>query len=323
MSIVRMAVLLLVLLALSTGTGPVPLQAQDPAASLVVGDSVFEIQLRDGSTLIARVEAVDGDRIVLRTQSGTRVEVDRAQIRSVSPLRGELRNGELWRPDPNRTRLFFGPTGRSLRQGEGYVGAFELLFPFVAVGITDRVTLAGGTPILTGAMGEVMYLAPKVQLLSTPRAQVSTGVLAFFNLSAERDETDVVGIAFGAGTWGSDDRAVTLGAGWGFAGSDVQNRPAFLVGGETRVSSRIKLISENYLISYENEVNDPVTTPDPNPQLRARVEVERLGLLSAGVRFFGDRLAGDLGLGMGIGAGEGVFCCVPLVNVVYNFGRAR
>lgn len=324
MSIARRAALLLVPLALAAHSGAASLHAQDPAIPLVVGDSILEIRLRDGSTLIARVEAVDGDRIVLRTESGARIEVERSQIRSAAPVRGTVRDGEVWLEDPNRTRLFFGPTGRSLRAGEGYVGAFELLLPFVAVGITDQVTLAGGTPIVPGAMGEVAYLAPKVRLLASERVHLSSGVLAFFNLSAERDETDVVGIAFGAGTWGSDDHALSAAAGWGFAGSDVQNRPAFMLGGETRLSRRIKLLSENYLISYENRVYEPVPgSADPYAEPPSRVEVERLGLLSVGVRFFGERLAGDLGLGMSAGGGEGAMCCIPLVNVVYNFGRVR
>jgi hypothetical protein len=47
-----------------------------------------------------------------------------------------------------------------------------------------------------------------------------------------------------------------------------------------------------------------------------------VGLLGAGVRIFGERLAGDLGLGFGVGEAD-FSCCVPLVNFVYNLGTAR
>lgn len=46
-------------------------------------------------------------------------------------------------PDPNPTRLFFGPTGRSVKKGEGYVGVYGLFLPFVQVGITDRISIGG------------------------------------------------------------------------------------------------------------------------------------------------------------------------------------
>ena len=45
--------------------------------------------------------------------------------------------------DANDTRLLFSPTGRPLRKGEGYFSDFELLFPGVAVGLTDHLSIAG------------------------------------------------------------------------------------------------------------------------------------------------------------------------------------
>lgn len=327
MSIARLTIRIgLALTAALVLTNSPPAHAQQPdSVVLSVGEAVLEVRLRDGSTLFARVVEIDGDRVVLRTDAGTRIEVERAQIRSASPVRGTIRDGEVWVEDPNRTRLLFGPTGRSLRAGEGYIGAFELIFPFAAFGLTDRITLAGGTPVLPFMMGDIVYLAPKVQLVSTERAQLSSGVLAFFNLTSDRDDTETVGVAYGAGTWGSADDAVTAGAGWGFAGSDIQNHPVFLLGGETRLSRRLKLVTENYLISYENRVyQSPTMRPgDPYQEPTFETEVERLGLLGLGLRFFGERLAGDLGLGMGVGGEDGTFCCVPIANFVYNFGGSR
>jgi hypothetical protein len=57
--------------------------------------------------------------------------------------------------DPNYSRLLFAPTGRPLRAGDGYFSDYELLFPGVAYGLTDNVTLAGGVAIVPGlGLGE-------------------------------------------------------------------------------------------------------------------------------------------------------------------------
>ena len=295
-------------------------QVPDRIQQLAPSDTVYEVRLQDGSVIFGRVASAEAQRIVLTTQAGVRVELDRAQIRSASPIRGTVQeDGAVWLEDPNTTRLFFGPTGRTLRAGEGYIGAFELFLPFLAFGITDRVTIAGGTPIFPFGMGEVVYLAPKVQLVSSERAQLSTGVLAFFDLGLEGDN-ETAGILYGAGTWGSRDNAVSAGAGWGFSGSKVENRPAFMLGGETRVSRRAKLITENYLISHRETVYDYSAIPENGSPPVLRDETRYLGLVGAGIRLFGERLTGDLGLGMALGDDVDFSCCIPLVNFVYNFG---
>lgn len=275
------------------------LEAQVPA-DLAPSEQVWQVQLADGSTLFGRVVEVGPDQITVVSEGGVRVELNRAQIRSIAPVRGVIRDGELWPEDANTTRLFFGPTGRMMRQGEGYVAAFELLLPFVSYSVTDWLTLAGGTPLVPDGIGELFYLAPKVGLVQRPDLGVSAGVLAFFSTY---DDFDSAGIVYAVGTRGSSDRSVTVGAGWPFASGDLENFPVFMAGGESRVSRRLKLVSENYLVSLENGSSS-----------------DQLGMVSGGVRFIGDRLSADLGVGLGFDDTD-LVCCIPLVNFVYHFGE--
>jgi hypothetical protein len=302
------------ILLLAAGTRPAAAQRADTARPLVVSDTVYDLRLRDGSALIGRITAVDGDTVTVLTSAGIRIAMARAEIRSIAPVRGRVRDGEVWLEDPNSTRLFFGPTGRSLRAGEGYVGAFELFFPFVAVGITDRITLAGGTPIIPGAFGRVWYAAPKVEVLTKDRLHLSTGLLALADLTDSGSE--MIGILYGAGSWGDPDNSVTAGAGWAFSGEDVAHRPVLMAGGETRVSGRVKLITENYLFTYEDSRYDPSAPGE------YRYDLGHVALMSFGLRILGERLSGDLGLGFGVGADD-FGCCLPLANFVYNFGSRR
>lgn len=283
-------------------TAPRSIAAQPNTTRPPVADStaVLEVRLTDGSVVYGSMLVADRETVVLRTVSGARLELRPDQIRSQRTATGTVVRGEYWPEDPNHTRLLFTSTGRSLDAGQGYVSAYFLFFPMVAYGVTDRFTIAGGTPIVPGAMGRVFYLAPKFTVSKRDRSAVSIGALAFG--FPEDTEDGTVGITYGVGTFGTNDHALTAGAGWGFrwggGESSLSNAPVLVIGGETRVSRRVKLLSENWIFTSG---------------------AGGFTLLSGAVRFIGDRLSADLGV---IGAAEqGVGCCLPMVNFVWNFGR--
>ncbi len=286
----------LVLLAAAAALAPAPAAAQVPER-VAVSDTLVEVRLSDGSVLFGRVVEVRGERIVLETEAGARVELNRGQIRSLRPMAGTVRGGVVWEEDPHATRLFFAPTGRALRAGEGYFGVYELFFPFVTYGVTDRFTVAGGTPVVPGAIGEFAYVGPKLLLVNAPRMQLSAGVFAGIF------DGGTAGIAYGVGTWGDRDNAVTAGAGWGFTAgdddADVSSRPLVMLGAESRTGRRTKFLTENYFVFGESGA-----------------------LVSAGLRFFGDRLSADAGAGL-LYSDADLVCCLPLINFVYSFGRER
>jgi hypothetical protein len=65
-----------------------------------------------------------------------------------------------------------------------------------------------------------------------------------------------------------------------------------MLGGERRLSRRVKFITENYVFTGG-------------------------GLLSGGVRFLGESLSADIGLVTPVGVGE--FFAFPIVNFVWKF----
>lgn len=269
---------------------PAVIQGQAPPDIPPPSDTLYQVSLTDGSVIIARIAELDEERVVLTTPGGGRVEIDRDQIRGIRPVRGRVVEGELWHEDPSTTRLLFTATGRSLGKGEAYVGTYVIALPFAAVGITDRISIAAGAPVLFGEL-EPFYVAPRVQIVRTPRAQAALGTLVFFF------DDEAVGIAYGVATLGDTDKALSAGLGFFYSGDDVAEEPAFMLGGETRVSRRIKLMTENYLL------------PDA------------VGLvLSGGIRVIGERFATEIGI-ISVVAEDDAFCCIPLVNFSYAFGR--
>jgi hypothetical protein len=281
-------VLLAVLLTFSAAAA----QAQTSATPIIeipAPTVTQELELNDGSSVIGRVESVGEGRFVFRTTSGVEMTVDVTTVRSLKPVTGHIVNGELWREDPNPTRLFFAPTGRSLKKGEAYFGVYELFLPFVQVGVTDRISIGAGTPLIFGDVERPFWVTPKVQLLERRSTAVSAGVMHFFNV----DEASI-GIAYGVVTQGSADSAATIGIGYAYARTDDEDdgSAVVMIGGEHRVSRRVKLVTENYVFKGG-------------------------GFASGGLRFFGEKLSADFGLVVPLFADETfVF---PMINIVRKF----
>lgn len=266
--------------------------AQQPSSIVVAASGQLqELVLRDGTRAIGRVEKVEGNRVTFRTEAGAVLEVDAAQVVSAEIVHGKIVDNTYWPEDSNPTRLFFSPTGRTLKKGQAYFGVYEMFVPFVQYGVTDRLSIGGGTPLFVGGGEHPVWFTPKLQLIAEPTTQVSIGVMHFLNI-----DNAALGIAYAAGTKGTTDTAVTVGLGWAYARSGGHSAGAavLMLGGEHRVSRRIKLITENYIF-------------------------EDLNLISGGIRFMGDRLSADVGFFTALNVGE--LGAAPMVNFVWTFGK--
>jgi len=263
--------------------------SQEPPIQVQVTppQQMVELTLIDGSVLIGRVVEA-GDPLRFETVSGIEMNIPLADVKGISQAKGTVEEGEYWPEDPNRTRLFFGPTARTIPKGQGYFAVYEIVMPFLGFGITDNFILAGGTPLFFGGGGSrPFWLAPKLRVLNSEKTQGALGVLAV----AVDDEN--FGLLYGVVTHGTSKSSFSVGVGYGYANGDLADTPAVMVGAETRTSRGLKLVTENYLF--------PGGT----------------GLISFGPRFFGRKLSADIGLAVPLGFGETV--AFPLINFVYNF----
>jgi hypothetical protein len=206
----------------------------------------------------------------------------------------------------------FAPTARPLRRGEGYFSDHYVLFPGVAFGLTDQLSLSGGVSVVPGLglSEQIFYVSPKLGFELSERAAVALGAAYAGNGGDEG-----AAIAFGLATLGRPAKSVTLGL--GFAGSRKQefdsrarssrdvwrwrDKPILMLAGSVQLSNSVALLSENWLLLGE------------------RVSDQPFGLA---LRFFGDRLSADVGV---ILVGEVIEegFPVPWLSISYHFGRAK
>lgn len=256
-----------------------------------------KLVLRDGSELIGTIVKEDSVSIFFNTIGNISMTIPKNQVKAREQLSGQVEGGQYIRPDPNHTRLFFAPTARPLESGQGYFSAYQIFFPFLAVGVADVLTLAGGISLFPGAESQIFYLAPKVTPVEIDNLSLSGGVLYINSTSGG---SDGVGIIYGVTSFGSQRASLTAGLGWGFSGDETADKPIIMLGGELRASNSIKFITENWF------------PPDSD-----------IAFLSFGIRFFGESLAADLGLIYPAGSRITGFPFLPWLGFAYNFGTDR
>ncbi len=258
------------------------------------------IELSDGSTMVGEITEVGDTSVKFKTKMGElTLNIDQiVEIKEVST--SSIKGGKYWYPDPNRHRLFVGPTGRMLKAGEGYFSDMLIFFPSVGYGITDNINLSAGMTIIPGIdfSKQLFYATPKIGVDINKNLSVSGSALIIAVPQGDDDDDDdasVVGVLFSTATAGTDNASLTFGLGFGYVDEDIASKPVVQIGGEARLSRRVALVTENWVFP---EVDDP--------------------LVSYGFRFFGEQIAVDLAFAT-ILEEDPLLPGVPFVNFVYNF----
>lgn len=254
---------------------------------------VTKIELKDGSSLIGTMMSEDSLGIDFRTLGGVTARIAHTQIRFKFPYQAGFLSIDTVKKrtiiDPNRTRLFLMPTARPIGSGNGYFSAYEIFFPTLAFGVGNILSVAGGMSIFPGSKNQLFYFAPKVTLLNTTNTSVAVGGV-YLGAGGNDEGSSLV---YGAATFGNEKGSLTIAA---RIPTEQDQNSLFVIGGELQTSNTVKLITENWIFS--NSI-----------------------LYSFGVRFFGDKLAADLGF-MRLGntnSGAG-FPFFPWLGFTYNFG---
>lgn len=278
---------------------PQRLSSQEPLPA----DSLVSIELTDGSIVRGRIVRQDEEVLEVLTLAGAEVRIPRAAIASIRPMRGSIEGGVFRRYDPNYSRLLFAPTGRPLRKGDGYFSDFYIFFPGVAYGLTDNLSVMAGMSVIPGLglRNQLIYIAPRIGVRASEDVAVSAGVLYMSIL----EEDIAAGIVFGVVTYGREDKSFSAGVGFGYIKDqgevEFAKQPIIMLGGNIRISNSIALISENWFITGAGF--DLGQQP-----------------FSVALRFFGERLAVDLGLIL-IGEVLEEGFPIPMLSFTYNFGR--
>ncbi len=141
--------------------------------SLGIPDStqVQILKVDDGFSFKGRIIEVGEEEIKFETKHG----VLTFSIFEITGLKliseDQLKEGKYWFPNPNCSRLFFAPTARMLKKGEGYFADYFIFFPTINYGVTSNVSLGGGFSILPGEDldEQILLFTPKVGIKTSKK----------------------------------------------------------------------------------------------------------------------------------------------------------
>lgn len=288
-------------------------QAQ-PAASPIAMSERYELTLANGSKLVGRLmDAPDPSQVRVQLLDGTIRTLFRADILAQQPFTQAKvgADGDVWENNPNRTRHIYAPSAMPLKAGEGYASVKEFLFASSAVGVTDNISVLVGSFIPTlfvgfelggligaikfsGEVGEDLYFGVGGEVITLPSFNSGAGL-------------NVMGIGFGAVTFGKPDKQFTLSVGRPFLlSSDANNDLGdvlFVAAGQLRVSNSYGLVTENWFF----------------PTARGPENTSILSLHALAMRRMSDNMAFDFGF---IGVG-GLPFVMPWLDWTWHLGAAR
>lgn len=278
---------------------PAPCAAQSTGV-LPMNASVVA-RLRDGTTLTGRISEQMPDSVEVTTATG-RFTLARSAISELRLLSAtEIQNGGYWAPDPHDTRLFFGPTGRTLAKGSGYFSNTYIFLFSGAVGITDRIMVSAGMTVLPlpeFLNNNLYYVAPKFALVRGDSFNLAVGALVGFTGHFSGPQSGAATLYYLAATNGAPDASFTYGLGYATAVTSTP-APLLMFGGNKRVARKLALMTENYLPLFRGAVTWSPTY---------------------GVRFIGDKLSTDLGFVNYVGHNaKPVFPGVPWLGFALKF----
>lgn len=220
-------------------TVPAPVAAT-PTPGEVIGQT-YSVELRTGTSFIGVLRAITPQDLTFDTKDLGTVTIQRLNVRELLALSTEqTRRG--YDDVGNGTRLFFAPTARNLRKGEGYVQDIDVYLVGANYGITNNISIGALVPIIPGLGLNIFAITPKVSVPVAEKFNVGAGVL-YANAFGYGG-----GIGYGVATYGTADNNLTAGLGYAFGNGETSSTPVVVVGGAVRVSRRLFLIDETYIV---------------------------------------------------------------------------
>ncbi|WKN43402.1 hypothetical protein [Tunicatimonas pelagia] len=212
------------------------------------------VQTADGNEYVGEIIEQTPGQIRLLTRNLGEIMIRNDDIESMKPIDPQgFANAQSWRRGPYSTRYFITPSGYNLARGEGYYQNTWVLFNQARVGLTDHVSVGLGLiPLFLFAGAPTpIWITPKVSIPISPD-RVNLGIGALAGIIAGEAST-AFGTVYGVSTFGSRNKNLTVGLGYGFADESWSDIPLITISGTAPLGKRSYFLSENYIVSGEGE----------------------------------------------------------------------
>ena len=274
------------------------------AQSSIPGPNELSLIVMKGESGLRYVGSViekNERELTIMTDEGTKITILLSNILDIRAIpKSLIQDGEYWYPNPNDSRYLFAPSAFNLKKGEGYYQNTYLFINSFNYGITDNFSMGLGFEFLStfgslgnGSFDPIFFVTPKYSTQVSENMRVGVGVL----VGKITDNIGGFGVSYGLVTYGNSEHNATLGLGFGLFDGQLRSDPVITISGMTRLSRRISLVTENWFFP---------------------ADVYR-GIISYGIRFFGETMSVDLALMRYDKFSEKYPIGIPYVDFVLKF----
>ena len=218
-------------------------------------DSIkYQVETIDGNEYIGFILKQTSESIRIKTKKLGEISIPQSEIKKIIQLNDvQAKAGTYWLDNPQSTRYFWAPNGYNLKKGEGYYQNVWILFNQAVYGFTDHFSAGVGTVplfLFAGTATPVWVTAKFSGPVVENKFNLGAGALIGTVIG---EENTGFGILYGITTFGSKDKNLNVGLGWGFAGGEMAKNPTVNVGAMIRTGPKGYFITENYFIGTPNE----------------------------------------------------------------------
>jgi len=204
-------------------------------------NNTINVRLDDDRVFNGVIKKITQDSLILNQEDIGKINIPLNIIALIK--KDIIGQPDKWDSDPNCTRYFFAPSSFMLKKGDGYYQNAYIMSNSVNYGITDHFTIGGG--IILPAL---FYVTPKVGYSINDYLHFSTGIIAGGTYLSRGVGA---GIGYGMLTVGTRNHHISGGIGWGslYQNNKWRNteKPIIALSGNTRLTKRLSLVSENWL----------------------------------------------------------------------------
>ncbi|MEO1624537.1 MAG: hypothetical protein AAFV25_05225 [Bacteroidota bacterium] len=206
------------------------------------------VKTRDGNRFTGAIVERSQELVRLQTDQMGTIDIQSSNILSIEPIKEDrLVNNEYWDDNPQANRYFFSPSAFNLKEGETYWQNGYILFNQISLAPTDNWTISFGTLPLFFFRGAStpLWMSNKWGIpIKNSKFRLAIGGAAGVLVG---DGVRFIGGLNGTLTYGSEDRNISVSYSRTTFDSDTNAQDFLTISGMRRVSSRLYLMTENWI----------------------------------------------------------------------------
>jgi hypothetical protein len=213
------------------------------------------------------------------------------------------KKSEIWFANPNPTKYLLGNSAIPLEKNSGYYQNTWIFVNSFSYAFTNNFSISGGFEIISLMAKEgpyAYYINPKVSFKVADNFYAG-GSLLYANTLRHIGDFGGLGTLNAFGTYGNKNNNITGALGWGWANGNFSSKPVITISGMTRLSKRVALVSENWIVPAGASSNS------------------YYGIFSYGIRFLGEKTSIDLAFVNNPDIAKEMSIGIPWLDFVIDF----